>query len=378
MRIPFNRPYMKGREFEYLKEVLDVGNVGGGGAFTKRAEGWLEDRLGVPRALLTTSCTAALEMAVILADIGPGDEVIMPSFTISSMANAVVLRGGVPVFVDIRADTLCIDERQIEAALSSRTRAIMPMHYAGAACDMAVIKDIAARHDLVVIEDAAHALLSTYKDSPCGSLGDIATVSFHETKNVVSGEGGALLINSADLIERAEVVLNLGTNRSQFKRGEVKHYEWLDIGSSYLPSELTAACLFAQLEQADFITARRREIWHHYHDAMERHETSRRLTRPSVPADREINGHIYYVLLPDTELRGKVIEALSSNGIDAHTHYVPLHNTPAGRRYCRTAGAMDVTNSVAERLLRLPIWVGIEPHLEWITQQVGSILAQPQ
>ena len=222
MRIPFNRPYMKGREFEYLKEVLDVGNVGGGGAFTKRAEGWLEDRLGVPRALLTTSCTAALEMAVILADIGPGDEVIMPSFTISSMANAVVLRGGVPVFVDIRADTLCIDERQIEAALSSRTRAIMPMHYAGAACDMAVIKDIAARHDLVVIEDAAHALLSTYKDSPCGSLGDIATVSFHETKNVVSGEGGALLINSADLIERAEVVLNLGTNRSQFKRGEVK------------------------------------------------------------------------------------------------------------------------------------------------------------
>ncbi len=376
MKIPFNRPCLEGSELEYLKKVIETKSIGGGGTFTAQAETWLKKRLGVQRALLTTSCTAALEMAVMLADIRPGDEVIMPSFTISSMANAVVLRGGVPVFIDIRPDTLGLDERRIENALSSRSRAIMPMHYAGIACEMSDIQDIAARHDLIIIEDAAHAFLSSYKNTPCGRLGDISTFSFHETKNIVSGEGGALLINREDMVERAEVLLNLGTNRSRFKRGEVGRYEWLDIGSSYLPSELTAACLFAQLEQADHITSSRRQIWRHYHDALAAYEIEGLLSRPTAPADRVHNGHIYYMLFPDKETRERVAGALLSAGIDARTHYVPLHDTPAGRRYCRTADTMAITTSVAERLLRLPVWVGLEPKLDWIIDTVGSILAQ--
>jgi dTDP-4-amino-4,6-dideoxygalactose transaminase len=374
MKVQFNRPFFDGQELKYLEEVLGSLSVGGGGVFTVKAEAWIEKRFDVERALLTTTCTAALEMAVMLADIGPGDEVIMPSFTISSMANAVVLRGGIPVFVDIRPDTLCLDERQIEEALSPHTRAIMPMHYAGVACEMTDIKEIADRNGLVVIEDAAHAFLSSYKDTLCGRIGDMAAISFHETKNVVGGEAGVLLINRGDLVERAEILLNIGTNRSRFQRGEVEHYEWLDIGSSYLPSELTAACLFAQLEKAENITSQRREIWQYYHDALEPYEIEGKLSRPVVPTDREINGHIFYILLPDNEIRERVKEELSSKGIDSRTHYVPLHSAPAGRRHCRTVGTMDVTNAVAERLLRLPVWVGIQPELDWLVQRVGSTI----
>jgi len=358
-RIPFNRPLAVGGELQYIREAIERGHLSGDGAFTKRCHAWLEARLGSCKALLTHSCTGALEMAAILADIGPGDEVIMPSFTFVSTANAFVLRGGVPVFVDIRPDTLNLDETKIEAAITPRTRAIVPVHYAGVGCEMGTVMAIADRHGLLVIEDAAQALLSTHAGRPLGSIGHLAGVSFHETKVVISGEGGALLINDPRWVARAEVIREKGTNRSEFFRGEAAKYTWIDIGSSYLPSEIVAAYLWAQLEEADGIAERRIRLWSAYHEALAPLEARGRLRRPVVPPGCGHNGHMYYVLLPHAEDRHRLIARLADHGIHAVWHYVPLHSSPAGKKFGRAHGDLGHTDSVSERLLRLPLWVGM-------------------
>ncbi len=356
MRIPFNRPSFTGRELEYIQEAVARSHLSGNGAFTRRCEAWLEARLGVPRAMLVHSCTAALELTALLADVGPGDEIIMPSFTFVSTANAFVLRGATPVFVDVRPDTLNLDERLIEAAITSRTRAIVAVHYAGVGCDMPAILAIAERHGLLVIEDAAQALMATFQGRPLGSFGHMATFSFHETKNVISGEGGALIINDERFMERAEILREKGTNRTQFLKGQVDKYTWVDLGSSYLPSELVAAFLMAQLEEADALTARRLALWRRYHDAFAPLEAAGRVRRPIVPADLEANGHLYYLLLPDGASRDHVLAGLQADGIGAVFHYVPLHSSPAGLRFGRAVGELPNTQMAGERLLRLPLW----------------------
>jgi dTDP-4-amino-4,6-dideoxygalactose transaminase len=354
--IPFNRPYLTGRESAYIQEAAAAGQLAGNGRFTRRCQAWLEQRIGAPRALLTHSCTAALEMAALLIDLQPGDEVIMPSFTFVSTANAFVLRGATPVFVDIRPDTLNLDENQVDAAITARTRAIVLVHYAGVACDMDRLMEIATRRGLVVIEDAAHALLSRYKGRPLGSFGHLATLSFHETKNLISGEGGALVINDPQYVERAEILWEKGTNRSKFFRGQVDKYTWVDIGSSFLPGELTAAFLWAQLEDADRITAARLEAWHRYAEA------SLPLTKldvrlPVVPPSCEHNAHLFYLLIPPPARQADVLKDLNAKGVNAVFHYVPLHSSPAGVRYGRTAGPMTVTDDCSNRIVRLPLWV---------------------
>ena len=354
--IPFNKPYLTGREFAYIQEAVQAAQLAGNGRFTRRCQQWLERRLGAPRVLLTQSCTAALEMAALLADLQPGDEVIMPSFTFVSTANAFVLRGARPVFVDIRPDTLNLDERLIEAAITPRTRAIVAVHYAGIACNMEPIVEIARRHELLVIEDAAQALGSTWHDRPLGTFGQIAALSFHETKNVISGEGGALILNDARLVERAEVLWEKGTNRTRFFRGEISKYTWVDLGSSYLPSEVTAAFLLAQLEHADEITAGRLAIWRAYD---ERCSALPFVRRPVVPAGCKPNAHLFYVLLPAEVDRAEVLAALNARGVNAVFHYVPLHSAPAGARFGRAAGSMAVTNDCSSRLIRLPLWMGM-------------------
>jgi dTDP-4-amino-4,6-dideoxygalactose transaminase len=351
--IPFTRLHVTGKEVEYMRQVIENSRLAGDGAFTRRCETWLEQNIGCARALLTHSGTAALEMAAILAGIEAGDEVIMPSFTFSSTANAFVLRGAVPVFIDIEPRTMNLDPALVERAVSARTRAIVPVHYAGVGCDMDAILAIAARSNAMVIEDAAQALLSGRKGRALGSFGAMAALSFHETKNVTSGEGGCLLINDASLIERAEVVREKGTNRSSFYRGEIDKYTWVDVGSSYLPSELTAAFLLAQLENSEEITARRRAIWEQYHEILAPLEAERLLVRPVAGAG---NAHIYFVLLPDLNVRSALIASLKGKGISGVFHYVPLHSSPAGLRFGRTAGALPVTQDIGERLLRLPLW----------------------
>lgn len=358
--IPFNKPYMTGKELYYIAEAHFNGVLAGDGSFTKRCNAWLEQRTGAKRVLLTHSCTAALEMAAILADIQPGDEVIMPSYTFVSTANAFVLRGGIPVFVDIRPDTLNIDEARIEAAITPRTKAIVPVHYAGVACEMDVIMDIAQRHNLLVIEDAAQGIMSTYKGRPLGSIGHMGAYSFHETKNVISGEGGALLVNDDRFAERAEIIREKGTNRSQFFRGQVDKYTWVDVGSSYLPGEVIAAFLWAQMEEADGITQMRLDIWHQYHAAMSSLETAGKVRRPIVPEHCRHNAHMYYVLLDSLATRTRVIEELKKLGVNSVFHYVPLHLAPAGKQYSRAHGAMDQTEKLSDQLLRLPLWVGMD------------------
>ena len=360
MIVPFNKPFMTGKELWYIAQAHANGHLAGDGEFTKRCHAWLESYSGTPRALLTHSCTAALEMAAMLADIRPGDEVIMPSYTFVSTANAFVLRGAVPVFVDVRSDTMNIDERQIEAAITSRTKAIVPVHDAGVACEMDAIMDIAERHRLLVIEDSAQGLMSSYKGRPLGSIGHMAAFSFHETKNIISGEGGALLVNDRRFAERAEMIREKGTNRSQFFRGEVDKYTWVDIGSSYLPGELIAAFLWAQMEEADAITKRRLVMWEVYHRALEGVEADGLLRRPLVPHICSHNAHMYYVLLPSIECRTHVIAALKSERIQAVFHYVPLHSAPAGLNYGRICGDMAVTCEQADQLMRLPLWLGLE------------------
>jgi dTDP-4-amino-4,6-dideoxygalactose transaminase len=358
--IPFNRPFVTGREVEYVREAIAAGHLASDGRFSRRCQAWLDAQIGCAKALLTQSCTAALEMTALLANLGPGDEVVMPSFTFVSTANAFVLRGAVPVFVDIRHDTLNLDESLIEAAITPRTRAIVPVHYAGVACEIDPMLAIARRHDLLVIEDAAHALGSTYKGRPLGQMGEMAAISFHETKNVTAGEGGALLLNRGDLVGRAEVIREKGTDRSRFFRGEIDKYTWNDIGSSYAPSEITAAFLWAQMEAADVIRRRRLEIWSWYYDALSTLERRERLRRPVVPSHCAHNAHMFYVLVPDVATRTRLLRGLNDQGIHAVFHCVPLHSSPAGRRFGRACGSLEHSDRTSERLVRLPLWVGLE------------------
>jgi len=354
--IPFNKPFLAGKEIEYITEALLSGQTAGDGDFTKNCQNWIEQHTGCPKALLTHSCTGALEMTAILADVQPGDEVIMPSYTFVSTANAFVLRGGVPVFVDIRPDTLNIDENLIEAAITPRTRAIVPVHYAGVACEMDTIMDIASRHNLLVIEDAAQGIMSTYKGKALGTIGNFGALSFHETKNITSGEGGAVIVNDPRYIERSEIVREKGTNRSQFFRGHVDKYTWMDIGSSFLPSEIIAACLYAQLEYAESITARRIDIWNEYHRSLAELEAKGFISRPVIPDGCRHNAHLYYILLESPEQRNRILAKCKEKGIGTVFHYIPLHNSPAGRKYGRVHGKMTYTENLSERLLRLPLW----------------------
>ncbi|MDJ0660393.1 MAG: dTDP-4-amino-4,6-dideoxygalactose transaminase [Crocosphaera sp.] len=357
--IPFNKPFATGKEFDYIKQAITNGHLSGNGEFTKKCQTWFESNIGCQKSLLTHSCTAALEMAAILADIQPGDEVIMPSYTFVSTANAFVLRGAIPVFVDIRPDTLNLDESKIEAAITPKTKAIVPVHYAGVGCEMAKIKDIAEDYNLLVIEDAAQGVMSSYQNQPLGSLGHLGTISFHETKNVICGEGGALLVNQPELMERAEIIWEKGTNRSQFFRGQVDKYTWVDIGSSYLPSEVNAAFLWAQLEAADTITQKRLEIWETYHQAFADLEVQGQVHRPIIPAQCQHNAHMYYLLVPDLDSRTSLINTLKQYGIYSVFHYVPLHSSPAGIKYGRVDGNLSITVELSERLLRLPLWVSM-------------------
>ena len=374
MNIPFNKPYMTGKEIFYIAEAHLNGKLAGDGPFTKRCHNWLEAKTGTKKAFLTHSCTAALEMAALLLDIQPGDEIIMPSYTFVSTANAFVLRGGVPVFVDIRPDTLNIDENLIEYAITSKTKAIVPIHYAGVACEMDTIMEIAKRYGLMVIEDAAQGVMSSYKGRPLGSIGNMGCLSFHETKNIISGEGGALLINDLILAQRAEIIREKGTNRSLFFRGQVDKYTWCDIGSSYLPGELIAAFLWAQMEAAVEITQRRLSIWNVYHHAFKPLEKEGKLRRPVVPLGCENNAHMYYLLLPDLKKRTEFIEKLKQKGVVAVFHYVPLHCSPGGERYGRAQGDLPVTKELSDRLVRLPLWIGLEEHQEDVIVEVLSAL----
>jgi dTDP-4-amino-4,6-dideoxygalactose transaminase len=356
-KIPFGKPAIVGPELEYIAQAVASGSIAGDGVFTRKSHALLQSLLGCKSALLTHSGTAALEMAAILCDIQPGDEVIMPSFTFVTTANAVVLRGGVPVFVDIREDTLNLDERLIEAAITPRTKAITVVHYAGRACDMDTVMAIADRHGLRVVEDAAHALLSRYRGRSLGAIGHLGCVSFHETKNVISGEGGALLINDPELIERAEIIREKGTNRSRFFRGQVDKYTWVDIGSSYLPSELVSAFLYAQLERVEEINEKRREICRMYHARLRDLSASGRIHIRETLEGEDFNGHIFYLITKDLEERTALIRHLGDRGIAAVFHYVPLHSSPAGMQYGRSHGRLPVTDRIGDRLLRLPLFL---------------------
>lgn len=373
--IPFNKPYMTGRELWYIAQAHAKGHLSGDGEFTKRCHAWLEQHTQAGDALLTHSCTAALEMAALLLDLGPGDEVIMPSYTFVSTANAFALRGAVPVFVDIREDTLNIDERLIESAITPRTKAICVVHYAGVACEMDPILEIAHRHGLRVIEDAAQGIYSRYKGRPLGGIGDFGCLSFHETKNLISGEGGALLARDRKDASRAEILREKGTNRSQFFRGQVDKYTWVDIGSSYLPSELIAAFLLAQIEEGDSINERRLAAWDKYHAWAQRHEAAGSVRRPVIPAHCDHNAHMYYLLLPDLAARTEFMARMKEAGVGTVFHYVPLHSSPAGQRFGRAHGSMDHTSQLSERLVRLPLWIGVDQHFDHIFDAADCALS---
>jgi len=361
MKLPFNKPFTIGRELDYIADAVARGQLSGDGHYTRRCHQWLEQRLGAARALLTHSCTAALEMAAILCDVQAGDEVIMPSYTFVSTANAFVLRGAVPVFVDIRHDTLNLDETQVEAAITPKTRAIVPVHYAGVPCEMDTLMAIAGQQGLRVVEDAAQAMLSGYRGRPAGSIGHLGCFSFHETKNVISGEGGALLINDPALAERAEIIREKGTNRSQFFRGAVDKYTWVDIGSSFLPSELIGAFLWAQLEHADAITARRQALCERYAEGLRGLAEAGLIELPRpVPPGVQSNGHMFYLLTRDLAQRTALLAHLKAAGVYAVFHYVPLHDAPAGQRFGRAHGNLPVTREIADRLLRLPLFYGLD------------------
>lgn len=366
--IPFNKPYLAGKELLYISQAHHYGMLAGDGRFTRQCHAWLEARIGCRKALLTHSCTAALEMAAILADISPGDEVIMPSYTFVSTANAFVLRGGVPVFVDIRPDTLNLDETLIEAAITPRTRAIVPVHYAGVGCEMDTIMALADRHELLVIEDAAQGIMAEYRDRPLGAIGHFGCLSFHETKNIIAGEGGALLVNAQRFVERAEIIREKGTNRSQFFRGMIDKYTWVDVGSSYLPGELIAAFLSAQMEEAAAITRARLELWARYHEAFASLEQAGLVRRPVISSECRHNAHMYYLLTETLEVRSALIAHLKQQGVLAVFHYVPLHSSPAGQRFGRASGELPITTVLSDRLVRLPLWVGLDQ--EGAQQQV--------
>jgi len=357
----FNKPYIAGKELYYIAQaVLSNRHISGDGGYTKKCQYWLENTLGTPRALLTHSCTAALEMSALLCDIGPGDEVIMPSFTFVSTANAFVLRGGVPVFVDIREDTLNMNEAFLADAITERTKAIVPVHYAGTACDMKVILALAADKGLRVIEDAAQALLSTYEGKHLGTIGDLGCLSFHETKNIISGEGGALLVNDPELIERAEIIWEKGTDRRRFFRGQVDKYSWVDIGSSYLPGDIIAAFLYAQLEMAETIISARRTLLKAYMEGLGDLEKMGRIRLPFIDPASVTNGHIMYMITDSLDERSRLMEFLRQRLIMTVFHYVPLHASPMGRKHCRTSGEISVTERMSDRLVRLPMYYEME------------------
>ena len=368
-RIPFNRPFMTGRELSYIAEAHLKGRLAGDGDFTQRSRDWLERETGSGTVLLTHSCTAALEMAALALDIRPGDEVIMPSYTFVSTANAFALRGATPVFVDIREDTLNLDENLLEAALTKKTRAIVPVHYAGVACEMDAIKAVAAEPGIAIVEDAAQGFGSLYKDQPLGSIGDLGAYSFHETKNIISGEGGALLVNDPNLASAAEIIREKGTNRTQFFKGESDKYTWQSLGSSFLPGEIIAAFLLAQLESAEEIKNGRLGLWNQYHECLRDMEEEGWLRRPVVPEHTVHNAHMYYILLHDRVDREKVINSLDGQGIHSVFHYVPLHQSPGGLAYCRQSGSLSNTERLSSRLLRLPLWMGMtDTHVNRVTE----------
>ena len=354
--VVFNRPCLVGKEFDYIAEALRAEHVSGDGTFTRRCHALLERSLGVPKVLLTTSCTHALELAALLLDIAPGDEVIVPSFTFPSTANAFVLRGARPVFVDIRPDTLNLDETLLAAHVGSRTRAIAAVHYAGVGCEMDAIAAVAARHGLAVVEDNAHGLFGRYRGRPLGTFGCLAAQSFHETKNFACGEGGALLINESRFVERAEIMREKGTNRSQFFRGQVDKYSWMDLGSSYLPSDILAAFLFAQLEARDLIQDRRRRIWTGYHDGLADWASRHGVQLPQVPPHCEQAYHMFHLLLPSPANRQAFLDHLKARGVMAVFHYLPLHLSKMGQRFDGRPGACPVSEDVSERIVRLPFY----------------------
>ena len=355
-RIPFNKPTYLGHELDYISDSLSNWHVSGDGEFTRKCHRFLERRLGVRRALLTTSCTHALEMAALLLQIESGDEVIVPAFTFVSSINAFVLRGAKPVFADIRPDTLNLDERQLESLITERTKAIVLVHYAGIACEMDDIMAIANRHGIAVVEDNAHALFSRYKGRYLGTFGELATQSFHETKNFTCGEGGALLINHEAMTERAEIIREKGTNRSRFFRGQIDKYTWVDLGSSYLPSDMLAAYLWTQFEQAEAIQSRRKEIWDYYDLQLQEWSITQGVQLPTVPAHVEQSYHMYYLVLPALEARTALINHLKQRGILSVFHYLPLHLSDMGRQFGGKDGDCPVTEDIADRLLRLPFF----------------------
>lgn len=357
--IPFNMPPYLGKEEDYMKEAIANRKICGDGPFTKKCHAWLEEQTGSRKALLTTSCTHALEMAALLSKVGLGDEVIMPSYTFCSTADAFVLRGATIVFVDIRKDTLNIDETLIEDAVTDKTKAIVPVHYAGVGCEMDTILDIADRHGLIVVEDAAQGVMSTYKGRPLGTMGDYGCFSFHETKNYSMGEGGALLIRNDENIEAAEIIREKGTNRSKFFRGQVDKYTWVEAGSSYLPSDLNAAYLYAQLEEAETINDQRLASWQRYYDGLTDLQQAGLLELPVVPEECKHNAHMFYIKTQDLKVRTELIAFLKEQGIGAVFHYVPLHSSAAGKKYGRFHGEDRYTTKESERLVRLPMYYGL-------------------
>ena len=365
IKIPFNSPYLTGKELIYLQESLKSGNIVGNAGFTRKCEELLEKSFSAKKILLTNSCTDALEMASLLTGLKPGDEVLVPSFTFVSTVNAFILRGARPVFVDIREDTLNIDETKIDEKITEKTKAIFPVHYAGVSCEMDAITDTAKRYNLFVVEDAAQGVNAKYNGQYLGTIGDIGTYSFHGTKNYTCGEGGAIVINNNNFIERAEIIREKGTNKSKFLRGEIDKYTWVDIGSSYLVSDMLAAFLLAQLENLDEISKKRKEIFDYYYENLEKLQTAGELKLPSVPGNCETNYHLFYVILNSEDKRNNIIKRLREHGIQAVFHYVPLHTSPMGIKYGYKAGDLPVTESMSSRLLRLPLY----PHLEKDSQK---------
>lgn len=355
-RIPFNKPTVMGKEFEYMQQAVANGHLSGDGAFTKKAHAYLEEALGVPKVLLTTSCTHALEMSALLLNLQAGDEVILPSYTFVSTVNAFVLRGAKPIFADVRPDTLNLDETKLEALITPKTKAIVLVHYAGIACEMDTIMAIAEKHNIPVIEDNAHALFAKYKGQWLGTFGSMATQSFHETKNFQCGEGGALLINDPELAERAEIIREKGTNRSRFFRGQVDKYTWVDVGSSYLPSDMLAGYLYAQLEEREAIQSKRAHIWNTYHEKLADWAEEHRVAQPTVPDGVDQAYHLYFLLLPSLEVRSRLIQHLKERGILSVFHYLPLHLSDMGQQFGGKEGDCPVTEDISDRLLRLPLY----------------------